>query len=351
MAGLAGKGRGQAWPCLLFAEPEQLGGPEPALQARESLEMLAHDEVAGIDVGKMRLDVHVAGVAEGFWTGNDGRGIRDLIVRLRRLKVRRVGIEASGGYERGVAVALSTAGFKVVLCDPAQVRNFARAMKVRAKTDPIDARMIARYLMAAGDLPLYQPDALRDRLGELVNMRRHLIAERSELAAKTDQIADPMLARLLRRRLRQLAADLELVELEIRRHIQSHAELSQRAKALMAVPGVGPVLSTILIAELPELGAIGARQIASLVGVAPHPRQSGLADRGGKCSGGRTRVRTVLYMACLSALKARHSRLYPFYERLRANGKPFKLAITAVMRKFLTILNAITRDSAAYRPT
>ena len=296
-----------------------------------------------------RLDVLVDAQMH-LAVSNDAAGLKQLVGWLRRQGVGRVGLEASGGYERLAANCLSQAGFAVVRCDPGQVRAFARAMKVRAKTDPIDATMICRYLIAAGPLPLYQPDPVRDRMEELTAMRRYLIKERSTYAAKLTQLSEPMLIRLVRQRLGRLKAQLTLIETQIRRLIAAHPRLQERTERLQAVPGVGPVLSSTLIAELPELGQCSSRQLASLVGVAPHPRQSGKTNRAGLCSGGRTRVRNVLYMATLSALKARHDRLRPFYERLRASGKPFKLAITAAMRKFLTILNAIIRHNAAYRP-
>lgn len=310
---------------------------------------VAQDRVVGIDVGKAHLDVDVDG-GERFRVGNDRAGLADLVGRLKRIRPVRVGVEASGGYERHVLRALSRAGLAVVLLDPGQVRSFARSMKVRAKTDPIDARMIARYLKAAGELELWQPDPARDRLAELVAMRRQLIGERSACAARADQFDDAVTARLLSRRRRQLDADIKLIEVEIGRHVAAQPELTEHARQLRSVPGVGPVLASSLISELPELGKVGSRQISALVGVAPHPRQSGNTDRGGKCSGGRAHIRSVLYMATLSALKAKAPRLRPFYDRLRANGKSAKLAIVATMRKFLTILNAISRDNTQYRP-
>jgi transposase len=311
---------------------------------------LTQPRVAGIDVGKAYLDVCIDGLKQRLRVSNDPPGLLRLSDELRRRGVERVGLEASGGYERLAARSLSRAGIAVVLLDPAQVRSFARAMKVKAKTDPIDAQMICRYILAAGDLPLWRSDPARDRLAELVTMRRQLLGERTVYAARSDQIDDPMLKRLLARRRRRLEADIVLIETQIRTLIATQPELTRRAGQLLAIPGVGPVLASTLIAELPELGSIGNRQIASLVGVAPHPRQSGSSDRGGKCSGGRAHIRAVLYMAALSAIRARNNRLRPFYDRLRAGGKPFKLAITATMRKFLTILNAILRDNAPFQP-
>lgn len=313
--------------------------------------MITDIVVAGIDVGKQRLDVQVGVADDGFSVDNSPAGYRQLLTRLRQAGVGRVGLEASGGYERAVAAALAGADFAVVLCDPGLVRAFARAMRVKAKTDRIDAKMIARYVAAGEALPLWHPDPIRDRLGELGGLRRQLLAEQTVWAQRLEQVGAPASRRLIGRKLLRLKAELALVAAEIARHIATHPELQQRDRAYRAIPGVGPVLATALSAELPELGHLSARRIASLCGVAPHPRQSGQTDRGGKCTGGRPQVRNVLYMATLSAIKAKHSRLFPFYERLRRNGKPFKLAITATMRKFLTILNAIARDNAQYRPS
>jgi transposase len=306
--------------------------------------MIADDGVAGIDVSKDRLDVHVAPSGHRLSLANTSKGHAQLIARLRQLAVRRVGLEASGGYERAAVRALSEAGFATHVLAPARVRALARALGKPAKTDPIDAGMIARYLQVAPVRPPHRADPARERLDELASLRRQLIAERNKLSSRLDIADDPLVRRMLGRMHTTVAANIARLDAEIAGHIRA-THLKARYDILIAVPGVGPVLAATVLCDLPELGEANPKQLASLVGVAPHARQSGRTAKPGRCTGGRTSVRNVLYMATLSALKARVPALRPFYDRLRANGKPFKLAITATMRKFITILNAILKQT------
>ncbi|MGO4524398.1 IS110 family transposase, partial [Microvirga sp. 2MCAF35] len=304
--------------------------------------MIAQDGIAGIDVSKDRLDVFVRDPSRHLRAANTQAGVAILAATLIKAGVRRVGLEASGGYEQRAATQLSMAGLVVFVLDPAQVRAFARAMKTRAKTDPIDATMIAHYVAAAADrLLAFTPDPHRDRLSALTGLRRKLVAEINEHKSRIDLALDPLVHTILSQRLAAIKADIARLEKAIDAQIAESPALKRRCDRLKATPGVGPVLATILLCDLPELGRITAKRIASLVGVAPHARQSGRITRAGLCSGGRAPVRRVLYMATLSAIKARMPHLFPFYQRLRAAGKPFKLAIVATMRKFITILNAI----------
>lgn len=306
--------------------------------------MIADQIVAGIDVSKQRLDVHVVPSGRTPSTANSGPGLARLIGQLRALGVQRVGLEASGGYERQAAGELSRAGFAVHVVPPARVRALAQALGSPAKTDPIDAAMIARYLLLTPGQHIHQADGARERLDELARLRRQLVAERNKLVSRLDIASDPLVRRMLGRMHTTIAANIARLDAEIASHIRV-SPLKARHDILIAVPGVGPVLAATLLCELPELGQASPKQLASLVGVAPHARQSGKTTRPGRCSGGRASVRNVLYMATLSALKAGTPALRPFYDRLRANGKPFKLAITAAMRKFITILNAIVKQS------
>jgi transposase len=312
--------------------------------------MIAQLHDVGIDVSKHRLDVHVHPAGEAFSCGNDRPSLRMLIARLRRWRIAAIGLEASGGYEGEAASALVEAGFIVYLLDPAQVRAFARSMKTRAKTDPIDAAMIARYVLAARDVLLvYRRDADREGVAAINLYRRKLVEERNGLLSLLDTVGDTMVRRSVERRLTVIRRELLVLQREIEKRLAASPALAERCARLRRLPGVGPVLAATLIAELPELCHIGAKRIASLVGVAPHARQSGQTDKGGKCCGGRKQVRDVLYMATLSAIKAKMPHLEPFYRRLRVAGKPFKKALVASMRKFLTILNAIIRDNAEFK--
>lgn len=312
--------------------------------------MLADLHFIGIDVSKERLDVHLHPAGRAFSAANTPAGFAALIARFRRLGVGAIGFEASGGYEKRAANALAAAGFTVHILDPAQVRCFARAMKSLAKTDAIDAAMIARYVATARDvLRAYTPDAARERISALAAERRRLKDEEKALNSRRDTTSEPVLRRMQQQRLKLIAAGIAELEAEIATQIEADETLAQQAARLRSLPGVGPVLTMTLIAELPELGRTGPRQLASLVGVAPHARQSGKIARSGKCSGGRKPVRDVLYMATLSAIRAKLPHLHPFYKRLREAGKPFKVALIATMRKFLTIINAVIRDNTDFR--
>lgn len=306
--------------------------------------MIADQIVAGIDVSKLRLDVHVAPMGRVLRAANTRQGIAQLVEQLRRLGVQRVGLEASGGYEQLAAQALSQAGLATHVLPPARVRALAHALGRHAKTDPIDAGMIARYLQVAPERPVHQPDPARERLDELARLRRQLVVERSRLASQLDIAADRLVRKMLGRLLLTIKANIARIEAEIASHIRT-THLKARYDILIAVPGVGPVLAAALLSDLPELGQASPKQLASLVGVAPHARQSGKTTRPGRCTGGRASLRNVLYMGTLSAIAANAPLLKPFYDRLRANGKPFKLAITATMRKFITILNAIVKQT------
>jgi transposase len=311
--------------------------------------MIADLQHVGIDVSKLRLDVHIHPRGEVFSVDNCRTGRGKLIAKLRRLKIAAVGVEASGGYEREAADTLAEAGFTIHVLDPAQVRAFARSMKARAKTDALDAAMIARYVAAAQDiLVAHEPDPPRQCLADLNAYRRKLVAESNGLTSLLDTIQETLVRRFIGKRLTAIKTEIAALECEIRKRIAGEPRLASRFAKLRSLPGVGPVLAATLMADLPELGHIGAKRIASLVGIAPHARQSGQTDRGGRCSGGRKAIRDVLYMATLSAIKARMSHLYPFYSRLRSAGKPFKKVMVAVMRKFLTIINAIIRDNSTF---
>jgi transposase len=304
--------------------------------------MIAEDRFVGIDVSKQHFDVHVQPSGESWSVANEPASLSRFVRRLAQLQPKAIGLEASGGYEKPLIKRLIAAGLTVYLLDAGQVRAFARAMKQRAKTDPIDAQMITRYLQTALDrLIPYHADPLIEQLRALVAYRRHLVVEQSTLKGQLDTMTEPMVQRLMKSRLLALRLQLITLQRAIQKLILATPDLAQRFAKLTAQAGVGPVLAATLLAELPELGRIGAKRIASLVGVAPHARQSGASTRPGKCAGGRRQVRDVLYMAALSAIKAKLPPIEPFYRRLRQNGKPFKLAITAIMRKLITILNAV----------
>lgn len=302
----------------------------------------------GIDVSKDRLDVHVQG-GEAFAVENSRAGLKQLVGRLKALGPSAVGLEASGGYERGPLKALFKAGVAIYRLDPAQVRAFGRGLGRRAKTDAIDAQVIARCLQAViEEAQPYRPEPAAERLAALAGFRRKLVSEITGLKSYADRMGEPLVVRMVKARLASLKLAVARLDKAIREQIAADAAMARRFALLTSAPGVGPVLASTLIAELPELGRANSRQIAALVGVAPFDRQSGRRTQSGRCRAGRKSVRNVLYMAALSAVRARKPPFIDLYERLQAAGKPAKLALVAVMRKMITILNAMAHTDAEW---
>ncbi|MBC2653800.1 IS110 family transposase [Novosphingobium flavum] len=312
--------------------------------------MIQENCFVGIDAAKLRFDGYVHPSGERLVGGSSPREIEELTRRIRALAPRAVGLEASGGYERRLADSLHAAGLEVYILPPARVRGFARALGQLAKTDAIDAVMIAGYLAATHTrLRPYAPDPARSRLSALAAHRRRLVAEKSGLTSQCDTIDEPLVRDMIAQRLDMIARHVATLDKAMRQLLATTPHLGQRHKRLQRVAGVGPVLATALLADLPELGQVSPKVAAALLGVAPHARQSGAFTRPGRCSGGRKHLRDIAYMGALSAIKARDPVLHPFYQRLRSSGKPFKLAMIATVRKLISILNAIARDDPAFQ--
>lgn len=312
--------------------------------------MIDQTTFVGIDVSKARLDVHLHCSGKSWSSPNTQDGFAGLIARLGQFGSVAVGLEASGGYERRLADALCQAGIPVYILAPARVRGFARALGQLAKTDSIDAKVIALYLASCRDtLSPYAPDPDRARLSALLAHRSRLVAERGGLASQRQTEDEPLVLAMIAERLDTIATNLKRLDLAIRQLIASAPELQRRHDRLCSVPGVGPVLARTLLADMPELGHISPKAAAALIGVAPHSRQSGRSTRAGRCSGGRKHLRDIAYMGVLSAIKVNDPVLAGFYNRLRTKGKPFKLAIVATIRKLITILNAIARTDAEFQ--
>jgi transposase len=296
----------------------------------------------GIDVAKDRLDVAILETGELFSVGNDATAHAALIKRLSDRCIGAIGLEASGGYERGVLKALWQAGLPVRRINPYRLRQFAGAVGVNAKNDRLDARLIAHFLAALPTRPV-ELDPSRELLIELVTARRQLKDELSRIDNQVEHVCDAGLKRLAKRRVARLNADVLLLDKRIAEATAADLMLAHRNRLLRSVPSVGPVLSSTLIALLPELGRLSNRQIAALVGLAPYDHDSGKL-KGKRCIwGGREAVRNVLYMAALNA-GVHNPLLTAFRQRLRDKGKPAKVAIVAVMRKLITTLNAMIRD-------
>ena len=311
--------------------------------------MIHEGTFVGIDVSKHHFDIHIHPAGKSLRCGTSPDEIAQLVRRLAGLGPVAVGLEASGGYESRLADSLHGAGIEVHVVAPARVRSFARGIGQLAKTDRIDAAMIARYLMAVrADLAPYTPDPDRRRLRAIGAHRRRLLADKSGLISQLDTIDEPLVRSMIERRLAAIAQDIAALDAAIADLLAKVPRLRQCHARLRKVTGVGPVLATALLADMPELGKVSAKVAAALVGVAPYARQSGTCERNGRCVGGRKHLRDIAYMAVLSAIKARDRVLAGFYQRLRSRGKPFKLAMIATVRKLITILNAIARSDPAF---
>ena len=303
----------------------------------------------GIDVAKQHLDIHVRPTDERFRLLRDEAGLGNLVERLRPLGPVLVVLEATGGYEVPVAAALGSAGLPVAVVNPRQIRDFARATGQLAKTDTLDALIIARFAEAVQPEARPLPTAQAQALGELVARRRQLTDMLGAESNRQQQAHDPRLQRRIATHIRWLTKALAELEADLDDTIRSSPLWRAQDNLLQSVPGVGGVTAFTLIADLPELGHLDRRKIAALVGIAPLNRDSG-AWRGRRMiAGGRPTVRCVLYMAALTAIRF-NPVIAHFYQRLTAAGRPKKVALIAAMRKLLTMLNAILRDQRPWQP-
>ena len=305
--------------------------------------------VIGIDVAKDRLDVCVRPSGESFVVARNGAGIEDLAERLKTLAPRVVAIEATGGFETVVAAGLAAAGVPLLIVNPAQVRAFAQALGRRAKTDPIDAAVIAHFIEATKAQPRPLPDETTRLLADLVTRRRQIIDMMIAEGQRDRRLANKRLKSSIARLRKALENELAEIDRELDDHVRGSPAWAAKEELLASVPGVGPIIARTLIAELPELGSLDRRKIAALVGLAPWTRQSGQWRGKSFIGGGRKSVRTALFMAAMVA--ARHNPvLKTFRDKLVAAGKPKLLALIAVARKLLIILNAILRDNRPWQP-
>jgi transposase len=303
----------------------------------------------GIDVSKDRLDVHVLPEGESFVVARDGEGLAELVERMGTLGPERIAVEATGGFETVVAAALAGASLPVVVVNPAQVRHFAQALGRRAKTDPIDASMIARFVEATRPDLRELPDVATQLLADLVARRRQIIemivAERN----REKRVVVMRIRKSIARLIAALEKELAEIDAEIDASVRGSPAWREKEDLLASVPGVGPITARTLIAELPELGTLDGKRIASLAGLAPFTRQSGQWKGKAMIAGGRKSVRSALFLASLVA--CRHNPiLKAFRQRLIDAGKPKMLVVIAAARKLLTILNAILRDKQPWRP-
>jgi transposase len=302
----------------------------------------------GIDVSKARLDVALRPSDESFSVANNQRGIATLVKRLKKFQVSRVVLEASGGYEIAVASELAAAELPLAVLNPRQVRDFARATGRLAKTDAIDAQVLAQFADLIRPPTRQVPDAQSRELMALVARRRQLVEMLTAESNRRGQVPG-CVSRAIAAHIRWLRKQLAEFDATLEEAIRRSPLWCEKARLLRTVPAVGSVTVTTLLAHLPELGTLGRRQIAALVGVAPFNRDSGKMRGTRSIWGGRAPVRAVLYMCTLVATR-RNPVLRAFYLRLRAAGKKPKVALTACMRKLLIMLNAVLRHQSAWNP-
>jgi transposase len=303
--------------------------------------------IVGIDVSKDRLDVAVRPSGELFLLQRNAGGLEQLVERLRLLAPSLVALEATGGFETVVAAALAAAGLPIVVVNPAQVRAFAKAVGQRAKTDPIDAAVIAHFAEATKPEPRPLPDEATRMLADLVARRRQIV-EMIGAERQREKRATARIKKSIARLIKALEKELVSVNSDIDDAVHGSPAWRDKEDLLASVPGIGPIIARTLIADLPELGHLDRKKIAALAGLAPFTRQSGQWRGRSFIGGGRTSVRTALFMGAMAA--RRHNPvLKAFFGRLVAAGKPKMVALIAVARKLLTILNAVLRDQKPWQ--
>lgn len=310
--------------------------------------MIIPARCVGIDVSKQYLDIFDDGLGVPERIANATQAITQIVARWRCDVL--VVFEATGVYDLALREALSQAGIRFARINPARARDFARASGQLAKTDPIDARMLATFAQAMQ--PATEPAAnpARNALAKLAKRRDQLVLMRAQEKNRRSEADDRAIADRIGRLIEVLDSEIVQIEADIKALIKTEPEISNDAQLMRSLPGVGPVACMQLIAQMPELGKVGPKQVAALAGLAPFNVDSGAFRGKRKIAGGRKRVRDALYMAALNAVR-RAEPFKSFYARLRQTGKPAKLALIAVARKMLTVLNAMMRDRKPYLQT
>ena len=318
------------------------------LQGRDTSHM-NFSHFIGIDVSKNKLDVADVEGTLCETVDNTDPGVQQLLKRLPRPGSCLIVLEASGAYEKNIVMHLVAAGHIVSVVNARQVRDFAKALGILAKTDGIDARVIARFGRDVKPRAVAQLRKNQDELSELVTRRRQLIGQRTAEKNRTDTITSSIVVRSLKKHIQHLSKEIDRIDGEISKLVKSDDEWRGKFDVIQTVPGVGEVTATTMIAEVPELGELNRQKIAALVGLAPFNRDSGQFKGRRTIFGGRSSVRSVLYMAALSA-KKHNPVINAFAERLEVQGKRPKVIITACMRKLLVILNTMVKNNSPWNP-
>ena len=304
---------------------------------------------AGIDAGQRFLDVALAPSGKTFRVPNLASGIATMIARLTAAGVTRVVLEAIGSYAQTAVAALTAAGFQVGIVNPRRIKAFRDAEGRRAKTDRLDAQLIARFALVMTDADRPLPSAEQQTLKALSLRRRQLTEMIAMEKTRLKQTLEPLLIESHRATIAELAAQCERIEVELARRIATDAELVRVSRILTSIPGIGTRIATVLVTDLPELGHRDRKSIASLAGLAPHVSQSGNAPPRAAISGGRPCVRTALYLAALVAVR-HNPKLRDDYKAMRDQGKPAKVALIAIARKILVVANGLVKADVVYAP-
>lgn len=302
---------------------------------------------AGIDVGKSTLDIYIYETELHWQAPNTPDGIRALIRRLKRYQLTRVLVEATGGYERTIAEACAEADLPIIVITPLRIRQFAKAEGILAKTDKIDARLIALFGVKMQPEVRTPPSKNARLFRDLVGRKRQLNEARTQELNRL-QKAQPHIKPSHRRMIKFLDKEIEWVNVRLKKEVARIKQWQQTYDLLISAPGIGDGVAFTLIAELPELGQLSHRKIAALCGLAPFNKDSGQVKGKRRIRGGRAPIRTILYMGMMSAIQ--HNPIIKgFYDKLVQNGKQKKVALTACMRKMITILNAMVRDQKEWQ--
>jgi transposase len=300
----------------------------------------------GIDMAKDSMEVKVHEGQDSCNYANDENGIAELVTQMESLSPTLIVVEATGGYENAVAAELQSNGFPVAVVNPRHIRDFARSVGILAKTDKIDARVIARYAATVQPTPRMLPEAETQALGALIMRRRQVVAMLTSEKNRLQQAA-PAVKKHIQLHISWLEQELDDINKELKKMVKDNPEWKEKNDIMQSVPGVGPNLAITLLADFPELGSLNRKQTAALSGVAPFNRDSGTMRGKRTIWGGRDVVRTATYMSAFVAIRF-NPLLKTFFERLIAAGKFRKVAMVACMRKLLCILNAMLKNGTTW---
>lgn len=315
--------------------------------------MMAQNDlvVVGIDVAKDKVDACIRSLSQRQTFPSTAEGRRALIRWLRKHKVGKAAMEASGGYEQDWAKALREAGIEALIVDPKRVRNFARSAGRLAKNDPIDAEMIAWFAETFVEAKGKGYDAAREKLVQIVNARQALLDVQTSLQNRSEHPTPDVVQKMQARMLKSIALEVAKLEAAIAAMIKAVPHFAELAEIIESVPGLGKATSAGLIAAMPELGQVSNNTAAALLGVAPYDNDSGKHRGDRHIQGGRRKVRNIFYMACMGAATLHNPVLKAFYDRLVARGKLKKVALVACMRKLIVILNTMIARGEKWDPS